>query len=189
MINAPHYKSLVVIAIVIAMTLVVFSDDEIVPKQLTQNNPTSDKAEAFIEGAQFTLYDNKGFPIDLISDKALFYAHSERIDIEGISGSLSNEIGEVIQLSSKHGQIAADSNTITLSGSVLIEQTLPENKAWSIQGEEFVIDKQQGFISSNQAVTITRNQSVIQATGLKGWLNEKRIELLSNVRGQYAFTN
>lgn len=166
---------------------IVFSGDEITPKQVVSNKQSPDKPEAFIEGAKFTLYDGKGFPVDLLSKKALFYAQSDRIDIEGISGSLLNEDGAVVELSSNHGQIAPDSNLITLSGSVLIEQTVPKNKAWSIQGEEFVIDKQQGFISSSQAVTIKQNQSVIQATGLKAWLSEKRIELLSNVRGQYAF--
>lgn len=187
MLNPSHYRPLIIALACLALGLLLFSEEKIKDTQKSASEAGTDRPAAFVEGARFTLYDDKGFSTNLQSKSALFYAQSDQIDIEHIEATLSNEQGEIIQLSANNGEIQPDSDTLMLSGNVIIEQIVPSDKTWSIESDQISIDRKQAFISSNQAVTIRKDQSVIQATGLNGWLNEKRIELLSNVRGQYAF--
>ena len=180
-------KVLLIVSAIIGLCFIILSETESIIKQGPVNGSKNEKPEAFIEGAKFTLYNEEGHATHLISERATFYADSDKIDIQNIKGTLTNTEGQVVTLSSNSGKIEPTNDIITLHGDVLIQQTIPEKQAWSIKGHQFIIDKKRGFISSKQAVTISQNQSTIQAIGLNAWLNEKRIELLSDVRGQYAF--
>ena len=60
-------------------------------------------------------------------------------------------------------------------------------KLGTLKSDEFELNNQTHFISTDQAVTITKGKSSIRAVGLNAWIDEKKIELLSEVQGHYVF--
>jgi lipopolysaccharide export system protein LptC len=176
-----------IICIVIGASL--YSENESEQNKPSTTDRQENKASIYAENAKYTFYDENGFSSHLISKETLFYPKSDKIQIVEPYATFSNEEGEMIELKSNKGNFDQARNILVLQGEVLIHQDQPADKAWSISGSEFVIDKEQGFISSDQEVTIKQDRSVMTAIGLKGNLHEKRIDLLSNVRGQYEFNN
>jgi lipopolysaccharide export system protein LptC len=181
-------KVLIIALFSAAIAIIVFSnsDTQTPPKKHVASTDT--KPEAFIEGAQFQLYDKQGFSTTLKSKTAYFYQESDHVDIEAPHATVSSENGSVIELTAATGKLSPKTEELSLNGSVLIKQVFPADKVWSMRGEEFLIDNKQRFISSDQAVTIQKGESTMQAIGLNAYLDEKRIELLSKVRGQYALS-
>lgn len=179
-------KVLIVALLSATIAIIVFSNSDTKTTPTTSIAKHDTKPEAFIEGAQFQLYDKEGFSTTLKSKTAYFYKQSDLVDIESPQATVSNQNGSIIELSAATGKLSPETEELSLSGSVLIKQVFPADKAWSMKGEEFLIDNKQRFISSDQAVTIQKGESTMQAVGLEAHLDEKRIELLSKVRGQYA---
>ena len=188
MINVSQNKVLVIALLGIACAIVIFSRDTELPAAKNNIEQAPDKPEAFIEGARFKLYDKNGFSTTLNSHKALFYKEADDVEIESPELRLTKPNGDIIELSAQTGKLQPKNEVLTLSGQVEINQIFPPDKTWSIRGSEFLIDNKQSFISSDQAVTIRKDQNTIHALGLEAWLDERRIELVGKVRGQYAFS-
>jgi lipopolysaccharide export system protein LptC len=178
---------LLIASLLTGLAIFLFSesgDDQAAP---ASNETNSNKPNAFIENAVFKLYDEEGFATELHSSKALFYSESAYIDIFLPEITLTNASGSEIYLSAKTGRFHPQLEELSLNGDVSIAQLSPASESWSIEGQQFQLNNKTRFISSSQAVTINQNKSTLRAIGLEAWISEKRIELLSNVRGQYVF--
>jgi LPS export ABC transporter protein LptC len=175
--------------IVILAGFLLISESERDNSNSGDTSLTSDRPDIFVDNAQFTFYDSNGIASKLNSEQTLFYSDQDQVSITNPSASYTSPEGEVIELNAKTGNYDQSQKILTLQGDVTIKQVFPKNKIWSIQSSEFIIDKELGLITSRHDVILKRNESMYQATGLKGNLHNKRIELLSNVRGHYAFDN
>ncbi|MFT7185840.1 MAG: lipopolysaccharide export system protein LptC [Pseudohongiellaceae bacterium] len=169
----------------------------------------TEKPSAFIQNGEFTIYDKSGDATHLSSKKAHYYSNPKRILIDSPSISFHTSDNQTITLNANTGTFHPEQEKLFLKGKVIVQRTplptsdpskprvnnntqTPDKNAkpfeiWTLESEEFELNNQTHFISTDQAVTMTKGKSSIQAVGLNAWIDEKKIELLSEVRGRYVF--
>lgn len=89
-------------------------------------------------------------------------------------------------LNSEHGFAVTNFDTIVLSKNVNLHQPPGRhNLAHTMRTTVLNVYPKRKFAETHAPVTITDPNTLVYATGLRVYFDEKRLELLSQVRGQY----
>lgn len=86
---------------------------------------------------------------------------------------------------SKRGEVNSGGTEVELIDSVRIARTDEKNRTMVITSTRMTVFPQQQYAQTQQAVRIDGANGVSTGVGMKAYLKESRIHLLSNVRGQY----
>ena len=86
---------------------------------------------------------------------------------------------------SERGEVNPDGTEVELIDSVRIARTDAKNRPMVITTTRMTVFPKQQYAQTQQAVRIDGAGGVSTGTGMKAYLKESRIHLLSNVRGQY----
>ncbi len=94
------------------------------------------------------------------------------------------------QVQADRGVARAQDEEVLLAGTVVANRlATAEQGAVSIATSNLTIKRAQQIGETADPVTITETHGTTRATGMRIFLKEKRLELLSEVRGSYATTN
>ena len=183
-------KTTILVVAFILTVIAIFIFNEAGDPQSTKKAislPETVKPSSFIQNGRFVIYDKAGYSTILVSEKTSFFENANYADIVSPSLTLEDSSGDEVHLTAQTGRYYPKSEKLTLKGDVIVSQIYPVDSAWSLRGEAFTFDNKSRFISSDQAVNMKKGLHSINAIGLKAWIDEKRIELLSQVRGEYVF--
>jgi len=185
-------QALLILLLAIGSYGLLHENDRPSAKQYNKEQDQSEKPSAFIKGGRFKIYDKSGQATLLSSKEALYFTDPKRVLIQSPAISFDTNSGQTITLIAKEGTLYPDNEQLSLKGNVVIQQLTTNSpqqndENWTLKSEEFKLNNKTHFISTDQAVTMTKGSSLIRAVGLKAWIYEKRIELLSDVRGRYVF--
>lgn len=86
---------------------------------------------------------------------------------------------------SERGEVNSGGTEVELIDSVRIARTDDKNRTTIITSSRMTVFPQQEYAQTEQAVRIDGAGGVSTGNGMKAYLKESRIHLLSNVRGQY----
>ncbi len=86
---------------------------------------------------------------------------------------------------SEHGEVNPDGTQVELIDSVRITRFDEKNRRTLITTTRMTVFPQQQYAQTDQPVSIDGAGGVSTGIGMKAYLKESRIHLLSNVRGQY----
>jgi lipopolysaccharide export system protein LptC len=94
------------------------------------------------------------------------------------------------QINANSGKILEGGDDVVLNDAVYIEQFSPEGELVTrLATDSLVIFSEEQIAETDDPVTITYPQSAVlnkvHAVGMKAWLGEERITLLSRVRGRH----
>ncbi|CRM53404.1 LPS export ABC transporter periplasmic protein LptC [Pseudomonas sp. 2822-15] len=88
-------------------------------------------------------------------------------------------------VTSKRGEVNADGTQVELIDSVRVARTDEQKRDTIITSSRMTVFPQQQYAQTEQDVRIDGAGGVSTGKGMKAYLKESRIHLLSNVRGQY----
>lgn len=88
-------------------------------------------------------------------------------------------------VTSKRGEVNPDGTEVELIDSVRIARTDAKDRETIITSSRMTVFPQKQYAQTDQAVRIDGAGGVSTGKGMKAYLKESRIHLLSNVRGQY----
>lgn len=88
-------------------------------------------------------------------------------------------------VSSQHGEVAAGGAAVELIDQVRIERTDAKGRATVITTSRMTVLPDKHYAQTEQAVRIQAANGVTTATGMNAYLDDGRMLLLSNVRGQH----
>ncbi|UVJ43278.1 LPS export ABC transporter periplasmic protein LptC [Pseudomonas sp. LS1212] len=86
---------------------------------------------------------------------------------------------------SERGEVNPDGSEVELIDSVRVARTDQKNRATIVTSSRMTVFPQKQFAQTQQAVRIEGGGGVSTGVGMKAYLKDSRINLLSNVRGQY----
>lgn len=86
---------------------------------------------------------------------------------------------------SKTGEVSPGGEQVELIDSVRVARTDEKNRTTIITSSRMTVFPQKQYAQTEQAVRIDGAGGVTTAKGMKAYLNDSKINLLSNVRGQY----
>ena len=88
-------------------------------------------------------------------------------------------------VTSKRGEVNPDGTEVELIASVRVARTDDKNRETVITSSRMTVFPQKQYAQTEQNVRIDGAGGVSTGKGMKAYLKESRIHLLSNVRGQY----
>ncbi len=86
---------------------------------------------------------------------------------------------------SKRGEVSSDGDQVELMDSVRVERTDEKQRTTIITSSRMTVFPQKEYAQTDQDVRIDGAGGVTTAKGMKAYLKDSRMDLLSNVRGQY----
>jgi lipopolysaccharide export system protein LptC len=89
-------------------------------------------------------------------------------------------------LSAERGQSDANGQQVRLTTDVRAEQDSARHGLMSVTTSELLINPALQYAETDKPVNMRAQQSHIETIGMRAYLSEDRIELLSSVRGSYA---
>lgn len=121
----------------------------------------------------------------LSMDEALYYEASDAVEMQAPRMLISNAEGQRITVQAERGHYHPTAQVLNLSKNVSVVQKDHDNPDVVIRTDTLMIDNRSRFISSDSAVTISRGAQHLQAMGMRASLDDRRVELLSQVKGRY----
>ena len=88
-------------------------------------------------------------------------------------------------VTSERGEVNPDGSEVELIDSVRVARTDQKSRATVITSSRMTVFPQKQYAQTDQDVRIDGAGGVSTAKGMKAYLNDSKINLLSNVRGQY----
>jgi len=88
-------------------------------------------------------------------------------------------------ITSEHGQITNNGETITLWGNAKVWKINEHQQKSELVSERLVVIPERQYVETDKAVMLTTTGSTTRATGMRAYLQQDKIELLSNVRGTH----
>ena len=88
-------------------------------------------------------------------------------------------------IQSKQGEVSPGGTQVELIDSVRVARTDDKNRTTIITSSRMTVFPQKQYAQTEQAVRIDGAGGVTTAKGMKAYLNDGRMDLLFNVRGQY----
>ena len=85
---------------------------------------------------------------------------------------------------SKRGEVSSDGDQVELMDSVRVERTDEKQRTTIITSSRMTVFPQKEYAQTDQDVRIDGAGGVTTAKGMKAYLKDSRMDLLSNVRGQ-----
>lgn len=190
-------KQLLVLMLLSIGAYFFFQHEDSLKSTASANLSAKQRPTAFMEDGKIITYDEFGSPNFVMkSQKAMFYDDQKLIVFtlphitfsEQRSDKPSSDDYQSIILRAEEAKYNTDKERLYLTGNVTL--IMPgKNESLTLETSKMEVDKKTNFISTNEAVTITKGAGLLKANGLKAWANEKKIQLLSNVRGQYDLQN
>lgn len=88
-------------------------------------------------------------------------------------------------ITSERGEVGPQGEEVELIDNVKVERTDAEGRPTIITSTRMTVFPEKDYAETRQPVRIVAANGVTTATGMKAYLNEGRMLLLSNVRGQH----
>lgn len=146
----------------------------------------TNKPSAFLTDSTFNIFDANGKLSKLHASKAFFYKDQDAIEIEQPKFS-TNNLNTSILLTAKAGLYHPSNESLILEGNVIAKQTESKKTLWQLETNTLNIDNKTSTLFTSEAVNVKSGYHNLEAVGITASLNDRKIELLSKVRGKYVF--
>lgn len=143
--------------------------------------------DGFVINGRYTSYDETGHrKIFFTSPRIEQFEEGNLATMEFPSAKLfsNTEEGEPWIVNAEQGNLRQSEDVLHLLGNVRVVRTIGDRKA-TLATESLTLENSQGTIYTDDPVEITEPAGVTHATGMKGWIDERILELNSQVKGRY----
>ena len=185
--NNEKIKKYAVFAVsIFAAILIIWqnNDSEIVP---AANIVADDEADFFIVKGEYTVFDEHGELSSIMkSDEAKHYPNNNSAILKNPNLLIYREDNPPWRLTADNGEYDMNDENLTFTQNVKIIREEGLEKPWTLKTESLTFLNKTRFITTNQPVTISDSISILEGVGMNAWVDEKKLELTSNVRGNYA---
>ncbi|WP_179959428.1 LPS export ABC transporter periplasmic protein LptC [Marinobacter changyiensis] len=89
------------------------------------------------------------------------------------------------RMTANRGEFQEDKDIIDLEGDVLVRRPLANGEVATLEAEHLTLDNKQRTVYTDTPVVLTEAHGVTRATGMKAWINDRVLELHSQVKGRY----
>ncbi|HEV8078913.1 MAG TPA: LPS export ABC transporter periplasmic protein LptC [Marinobacter sp.] len=187
----PRWRTIALLATVIAtVALLWHSDNELpIPTQDSELRGDSEP-DSFVVNALYTSYDEQGsVKIQFVSPRIeQFEANDYAIMVEPQATIQGQPGSEPWQLTAEHGKLRDGNSQLELEGDVRIVRQIGERSA-ILSTSVLTLDNRTNVAYTDAPVEIVDATGTTNATGMKAWLNERILELDSQVEGRYETGN
>ena len=171
------------------LTLMVLNDEKI-EKTLTaypEKNPPKKIADSFLNHVDIINYDETGKPKNnIIADKILHYPGDVDSKIIKPNISLFRKQGSPILITADNGFTNQQGTRIILTGHVVISRERSQyNQFFQLKSPTLTIWPNKEYAETDKAVMMTTEGTIVNAIGMKAFIDKEHYLLLSNVKSKH----
>lgn len=146
-----------------------------------------DKPDGFVVNATYRSFDPQGrLSSRISSSRGEQFKQDDRVTMESPRGLLlERETRAPWRLTADHGEYYVDREHLTLTRNVRIRHETRERGDSLLKTEKLTVDNRRRIVHTDAPVTIINESSLTRATGMKGWIDERVLELENQVDGYY----
>lgn len=184
--NEKIKKYAILLISILAAVLIIWqnSDREI---EQTESITSDEEPNFFIVKGKYTVFDANGEISSVMqSDEAKHYPNRNSAILKKPDLLVYREDTPPWRLTADNGEYDMTKESLILSQNVVITKEDELAAPWTLKTESLTYLNNSRFITTKQPVTISDNISVLDGIGMNAWVDDKKIELTSNVRGNYA---
>lgn len=142
--------------------------------------------DGFVINGSYTSYDETGrLKIVFTSPRIEQFEDDNLATMESPSAELFSDTSDGPWiLNAENGSLRRSEDVLHLSGNVRVVRTIGDREA-TLATESLTLDNAEGIVFTDDPVTITDLTGITRAIGMKGWIDERILELNSQVKGRY----
>jgi len=186
--NRPRLRMLALAATIAAAFFLLWQSDEPAITSYSDARQLRGEAEpdGFVINGSYTSYDEAGQrKIVFTSPRIEQFEEEDLATMESPSAEVfgANE-AEPWLLEAEKGSLLRSSDLLYLTGNVRVTRTIGARKA-TLATESLTLDNNQGKVYTDDLVEITDSMGTTRAKGMSAWIDERILELNSQVEGRY----
>jgi lipopolysaccharide export system protein LptC len=188
MANKPRLRMLALAATIAAAVFLLWRSDE--PPITSYSDARQLRGDAepdgFVINGSYTSYDETGHrKIVFTSPRIEQFEEGNLATMESPNAELfSATDAEPWILDADNGSLLRNEDLLYLTGNVRVVRTIGDRKA-TLNTESLTLDNNQGIVYTDDPVAITDSVGTTRAKGMKAWVDERILELNSQVEGRY----
>lgn len=180
-------RTLALVAVISATLYLMWQSDE---RDLT--NPAAEQLrgpsepDSFVVNSDYRTWDEQGNPkIQLTSARIEQFEHSQQAILQQPEARLYGQPEtQPWIIEADEGSLLQTDGLLHLTGNVVITRRSEGSEA-TLTTQALTLNDNDGTVYTDQPVTITEPYGVTRATGMKGWVDQRILELNSRVEGHY----
>ncbi len=185
--DRPRLRTLALVGTIAATLFLLWRSDE--PTRVQDDAAQlRGKAEpdGFVINGQYTAYDENGdLKIQFTSPRIEQFEEGNVATMKAPRAKLFGQPEtEPWIVESENGSLLQNEGVLYLTDHVRVIRTFGERKA-TMTTTSLTLDNDQGTVYTDAPVTITDQIGVTRATGMKAWIDDRTLELKSQVEGRY----
>lgn len=151
--------------------------------QQGQNEP-----DGFVKDSRYLSFDKNGRRVVMIESPRI-----EQFEPEGLATMTSpsatlydKNSGKPWHLTARNGTFHQPADRLELSGDVTVVRPLSGKREATLTTEQLTLDNHSHTVFTDKPVLITEDHGQTAAVGMKAWIDDRILELNSQVKGEYA---
>ncbi len=185
--DRPRLRTLALVGTIAATLFLLWRSDE--PTRIQDDAADlRGKAEpdGFVINGQYTAYDENGdLKIQFASPRIEQFEEGNVATMKAPRAKLFGQREtEPWIVESENGSLLQNEGVLYLTDHVRVIRTIGESTA-TMTTTSLTLDNDQGTVYTDAPVTITDQIGVTRATGMKAWIDDRTLELKSQVEGRY----
>ena len=180
-------RTLALIAVIAATLFLMWQSEE---RDLS--NPQAEQLrgpsepDSFVVGSRYRAWDEEGhLEIQLTSPRIEQFENDNRATLEKpVARVFPQQRPQPWIIKADEGSLLQTEGLLHLTRNVVITRRSDDSEA-TLTTSALTLDNNEGTVYTDQPVTITEPFGVTRATGMKAWIDQRILELNSQVDGQY----
>lgn len=186
--DRPRLRTLALGGTLAATVFLLWQSDEpvVTRDQAAETLRGEGEPDGFVVNGQYTSFDESGnLKVMFSSPRIEQFDEGNLATIESPNARLYSSLNaQPWILKAERGSLLQNENLLYLTGNVRVIRTIGEREA-TLTTSALTLDNDQGTVYTDQPVEITDSVGVTRATGMKAWIDERILELESQVEGRY----
>lgn len=174
----------VLILLAVASSWLSFESSE---KQRRQRQAASQSQDYYLQQAEITTLNASGQAEQQLSSAFIaHYPEQQVMKLQEAELRLMSAPDRVWKLQAREAKVDLSDNSLYLQQQVQLQQLNAENlSTLQLNTERLTLHPESGFIETDAPLQLKHAQGSLHATGLHAYLDQDRIELLSEVKLRY----
>lgn len=157
------------------------------PSLMPQVDKTRHYPDYYLTNFMLTTMDDNGVPRNQLSAENMFhYSDDDTSNLEKPNLVIFQNGMDSWEIRAERGLVSEGGKAVMLAGDVFIEQVNGRSdRNLKIITSDLSIRTEEDFVTTEKPITIVDDFGVTEAVGMRADLKERRLQLMTQVRGNY----
>lgn len=187
LLSHPWIRALALVASVVTLIAMLWQRDEAREPTSAQNLRGPTEPDGFVVNGRYLSFNEAGQREMVIESPRIEQFESRRLAtmISPSATLYDTNSGTPWDLTAQHGTFLEEEDIIELEGDVLITRPITEDRNATLESERLTLDNAGRTIYTDTPVVLTEAHGITRAVGMKAWVDDRTLELQSQVEGRY----